>query len=231
MAAKTTFEHRSFVGKDSIIPRPEVYFDADEGILVVATPWGARSPVERFLRTVVDYYLASRNDTEATSPFKRLTNLSLPANNLRVAVLLANEELYRDENRDTLRCGIELFAGILDGQELTWLQIGHPNCLLSRPNRPLILPMGFNLDLAAQMTRGSSDLPPLPSQLLGVDPHPNLWISSFRPQEKDQIILLSRSWIPEELLVLQAEHRNLSQISSVLAFEPNQPFWAGCWNL
>ena len=231
MAARTQFEHRSFVGAGSSRPSPEVIFESDEGMLVVATPWGSRSSVNRFVKTITDYYLSSRSDSDVTSPFKRLTNLSTAANNLRVAVLLANEELYRDENKDVISSGIELFVGIRNEQELTWIQVGHPNCLLARPSRPLLLPMSVNLDLSAELSGPQQNLPVLPSQLLGVDPNPNLWIGAFRPHSGDQLILISKSWIPESLVTTPQDQRSLDHLTTRLTSDSENPYWLGIWKM
>lgn len=225
------FSERSFVGNKFSLPKPEIYFESQENLLVVATPWGPRSSARKAIQTIVDYYLSSKSDDEATSPFKRLTNLSSPANNLRIAVLLANESLYREDNKDEYRSGIELFAAARNQNELVWIQVGHPNVLLNRRHRSLLLPFSMQLDLSDELGTGEVPLPPVPVQLLGVDANPNIFINSFRPQEEDSLVLVSRSWLPEELLSVPHEKRDLEQLSHTLASGDDHPFWLGIWKI
>jgi hypothetical protein len=220
------FEERPYAGK-TFRPRPEIHLDPRANLLVVATPWGARPAARKVIDRMIDYLMLAREDNEATSPFERLSCLSTQANNLRIAALLANDALYRDDNRQEYRSGVELFAAMLEGDEFVWLQAGSPNILLGRSERSL-LPLGSQIDVAFDLSKGENLLPPMPAQFLGLDSTLNMTINSFRTRPGDRIILLSHSHMPETLFSMKGDEASLDGISRVLASRhPDLAFWLG----
>lgn len=220
------FEERSYSG-NTFRPRPEIHLDPQSNLLIVATPWGSRSAARKVIDRMTDYLSLARDDKEATSPLQRLSCLSSQANNLRVAALLANEVLYRDDNQNEYKSGVELFAASLDENEVVWLQAGNPQILLGRGDRSL-LPLGSQIDLAFDMSEGTELLPPLPSQLLGLDSSLNLTINSFRARAGDRIVLLSHSHLPRSVFDLKVQDMNLDGMSRTLAsVHPDLAFWLG----
>ncbi len=219
------FEERPYAGKN-FRPRPEILLDELSRLLIIATPWGPRAGARKVIDRMVEYLSLAREDREATSPFERLSCLSGLANNLRIATLLANEALYREDNRAEYRSGVELFAAVLDEQELVWLQAGSPHILLSRSGRTL-MPIGSQIDLSFDLGN-ESILPPLPSQLLGLDISLNLNLNSFRARPDDQLVLLSHSYVPQSLFALESPNINLESLSQALAKnDPHLAFWLG----
>ena len=219
------FEERPYAG-NSFRPQPEILLDPQAQLLIVATPWGARSAATKAIGRMTEYLALARTDREATSPFERLSCLSTQANNLRVAALLANEILYREDNQNEYNSGVELFAAIIDDNELVWLQAGNPQILLNRRGRTL-LPLGSQIDLAYDLSEGSELLPALPAQLLGLDLSLNLNINSFRARPGDQLVLLSHSQMPN-FLFSQSGVLSLEPLSRSLAKAcPNLAFWLG----
>lgn len=221
------FEERPYAGK-TFRPRPEIHVDEAAQLLIVATPWGARGAAKKVIERMTDYLSLARGDDEATSPFERLSCLSNQANNLRIATLLANEAVYREDNTQEYRSGVEVFAALLDENEIVWVQAGGPHILLGRPGRTL-LPIGSNIDLAYDMSETDGELlAPLPSQLLGLDSSLNLNINSFRSHPGDRVVLLSYSHLPETLFSLQDNERTLESLSKRLATaQPDMAFWLG----
>lgn len=220
------FEDRPYSGQ-TFRPTPEVHLDPQSKLLIVATPWGARSCAKKAIDRMTEYLSLASDDNEATSPFERLSCLSSQANNLRTAALLANEALYREDNTLEYRAGVEIFAAMVDGNEIVWLQAGNPHILLSRQGRSL-LPIGSNVDLSFDMSGDESLLPPLPSQLLGLDATINLNINSFRARANDRVILLSYSHIPETLFHAKDNELSIELIARRLAVDkPNLAFWLG----
>jgi hypothetical protein len=223
------FEERPYAGK-TFRPTPEIHLDPESGLLIVATPWGARSSGRRAIERMVDFLALARSDSEATSPFPRMSCLSTQANNLRIAAFLANETLYREDNREEYRSGVEIFAGILDENEFVWLQVGNPQILLSRTSRSL-LPLGSQMDLAFDLS-GSEIMPALPAKLLGLDSSLNVTINSFRAQPGDRLALLSHSYVPESIYGFKNDDVTIDKISRQLANEqPDLAFWLGLLNI
>ena len=223
-------DERSFSGK-TFRPRPEIHVDVQSRLAIVATPWGPRAAAKKAIDRMTEYLALAREDREVTSPFERLSCLSGPANNLRIAAMLANEVLYREENADEYNCGVELFACVIDEGEMVWVQAGNPHILLARPGRAL-LPLGSQVDLAFDLSEGDSMLPALPSQLLGLDSTLNLNINSFRTRPGDRVLLLSHSHLPEILFTMKEADASLDSISLAVAkTHPEIAFWIGILGL
>lgn len=225
-----SFSERPFSGT-TFRPRPEIYLDAETRTLIVATPWGSREAARRVIDRMTDYLSLAREDVEATSPFERLSCLSTHANRLRIATLLANESLYREENRTEYRSGVELFAAILEEDELVWLQAGNPQILLGRAGRkPLSL--GSQIDLSFDLSEGTELLPGLPSQMLGLDSSLNLCLNSFRARPGDKLALISHSHLPDVVYTLGDDQLTLDSISRQIAnASPDHAFWVGLLQL
>ena len=220
------FEERPYAG-NTFRPRPEILLDEQARLLIVATPWGPRAAARKTIERMTDYLALAREDSEATSPFERLSCLSPQANNLRIATLLANEALYREDNRAEYRAGVELFAAVIDDNEIVWVQAGNPQILLGRAGRSL-LPLGSQIDLSFDLSSSDELLPPLPSQLLGLDSSLNLCLNTFRAQEGDRLVLLSHSHLPDSLFTLKSADISLESISRTLAnLHPDLAFWLG----
>ena len=218
------FTYRPYSGKQ-FRPTPEVH--KDEKSLIIATPWGQRDSAKKVIDQILNYLMVCNEDHEATTPFQRLSCLSASANNLRIAALLANENLYRVENNEEYKSGVELFAMVRSEGELVWLQIGQPQILLLRQNRSAIS-LGGSMDLAFDMSNEFDLLPSLPNQLLGLDSSLNLTINSFRPQANDKILLLSHSQVPSEIYNIESQNLKLDQLSKTLSErEPQLAFWLG----
>jgi hypothetical protein len=221
-----SFSERSYSG-EIFRPRPEVIATEDGSLLVVATPWGPRNSARKMAQFIQDSFLSARDDHEATSPFARLTCLSPLANQLRLTVKLANDMLYNEENKNEYLSGCELTAIARTQNEIVFIQIGFPFVMLDRPTSGLT-PMGYQSDLATELSMGQGMLPPLPSQLLGLDPTSDFSVHSLRPVRGDRFVLVSRSSIPAEIYALPFGRRGLDDITKTLAAtDARTPFWLG----
>lgn len=220
------FDERPYAGR-SFRPRPEIHLDPVTKLVIIATPWGPRASARKVIDRMTDYLSLAREDDEATSPFERLTCLSTQANNLRIAAMLANDALYRDDNRDEYRSGVELFAAQLSDNEIDWIQCGNPQILLGRSGRS-VTPVGSQLDLSSDLSGPGGLLPALPSQLLGLDPSLNLNVNSFRARAGDRLILLSHSQPPDSVYSLKENAVTIDTLSRDLAKpHPDLAFWLG----
>lgn len=210
-----------------IRPEPEYQLDAETNLLVIVTPWGPRSVAKKTLAIISESYAVAKGDNEATTPYARLSCLSNEANSLRAAVLLANDTLHREENKEEFKCGVELFAASFIDNEFIWVQVGQPHVLLSRKNG-LLLPLGSCVDLSVDLSSGNKVLPALPNQMLGIDNSLNLNMNSFRVQPGDRLIFLSHSAPPHVLYNTPTENLSVDQLTKQLAAStPDTAFWVG----
>jgi hypothetical protein len=218
-------QERSYSGQ-LFRPRPEIHTDNDR-LLILATPWGPRSSAKKAIQVITDHFHATQQDHEATSPFHKLSCLSPLANNLRVAVKMANDLIYNEDNKNEYVSGLELLVIARNQYEMACVQIGMPMVLLDRPYRALT-PLCVQSDLATEFSFGSRLLAPLPHQLLGSESSSDFSVFSFRPAEQDRLVLISRSSLPASVYALHAGSRNLDNISQLLANDDSDlPFWAG----
>jgi hypothetical protein len=220
---KFKVEHRSYGGK-IFRPRPEVYISEANDLVIIATPWGAREGARKIIDRMLDFLALANSDRETTSPFQRLSCLSPMANNLRISAFLANDLLYRDDNREEFRSGVEVLAIAASGNEVVWLQVGNPQILISRGHKGL-LPLGSQSDLSLDLSE-DIPLPPLPGHLLGLDSTANPTINSFRANKNDQLILLSHSRPSSKIFGLSSSKLTVDGITRLLATEDQEsPFW------
>ena len=221
---------RSYGGK-LFRPAPEVYLEEDGSFGVIATPWGPRGSARRVIEILKDHVLAARGDLEATSPFQKLTVLSPLANSLRVAIMLANDSIYREENKAEYQTGVELVVFAHQLGELAFAQVGFPQLFLSREGMPWIT-VSSQMDLSTEMSHPPHVLPPLPQNVLGLHTTTNLNIASLKTQPGDRLIALSHSVVPHPLLNLPTGESHVDQISNALAVHyPDLPFWLGLIDL
>ena len=194
---------------------------------MVVTPWGPKESAKNFIETVREYYNSYENDAEATSPFGILTSLSPLANRLRTALLIANDQLYSEENKNEYQSGLEVVSICRDGEDLCIGQIGGPSVFMDRENSSLI-PLISSWDLSTELCERTQLPPPLPKNLAGIDRPVQVNMTSIRTLESDRLILLSRSYIPNAFYTLPRSRRNLNGISESLSkSDPICPFWLG----
>lgn len=87
------------------------------------------------------------------------------------------------------------------------------------------------MDLSFDLSPKGRLMPPLPQQLLGLDPTLNLTMNSFRPTNDDKLILLSRSSIPSQIYNLSQKQLTLDGISKILSQDDQDlPFWLGLFS-
>src|SRR6185436_19410368 len=114
--------------------------------------WGPRAPAKKVVEFISEFLLSKKSDTESTSPFPMQSCLSVAENNIRTAVILANEQIYRQENREEYHAGFEIFVASWVGGEFSWVQIGQPHLCLWRKDFP-IFPCGLSPDHSFDLSR------------------------------------------------------------------------------
>lgn len=216
---------RSFYSEKGLRPRPFVHLNEAEGILIIITNWAQRINPKKIISTVENYLLSSKVDDEVTSPFISLPQLGKSANHLRTSLLLLNDAIYKEFNKQELNSGVEIFVGFRNGGEFVFAHVGQPNILISRKDKN-VLPLYQNLDLSLDLSEGKV-LAPVPSKLIGIDAQIDIETQSFKPQDGDKLILLSFSWIPQEFLTLKSNKRSFESFSKILADSPEQSSWLG----
>ena len=221
---------RSYSGK-FFRPKPEVHCEEDGSLTIIATPWGNRSGAQKVISTIKDFFLSAIEDNDNTSPFEVLTYLSPTANNLRVSVMLANDSLYLEDNRNEYSSGVELIVIAKSENEIAYTCIGMPHIFIDRKGFPP-LPLATGMDLALDISHKGHLLPPLPNDILGLASTSNFSVHSARVQKGDRFIAISRTTLPATFYDLPHEQRQLNTIAEAFSkSDAESPFWIGLIDL
>ncbi|MBO9667433.1 MAG: hypothetical protein J7501_11560 [Bdellovibrio sp.] len=208
-------------------PKPLIHSEEDGSLVVVATSWGQPEHGQRALDEVVKYVSAAKADVEVTSPFEFLTCMTDETNYVRTALMIANDALYRGENKNSYNSGVEILVIFKRGLQLAWAQVGSPSMFIQRENQKL-QPLSINTDLSSELRSSEENLPPLPGQLLGLDRTCYIQCGHTFVREGDQIVLLAGTSIATSLWTLEPHEGNLGRITDrMIQEEPESPFWLG----
>ena len=217
-----SFKQQSFNGK-SFRPRPEVLFDQEQNMLIIVTSWGAKSSAKKAAELIRELYLTSKTDDEVTSPFEYLTCISPEANHLRKAIMMTNDQLYQDDNRDEYVTGVELLALVQTERFVVWTQIGQPQLIIYRADG---VSFGFGSPTDLQVKIAQVGLDPLPSQLLGTASTSHFSLNEIKVKSGDQLFAVSRAVAPIQVhSESKIEFEDLTK--SLVEQDPNAPFWVG----
>lgn len=214
-----------------IRPKPLIHQEDDGSLIVLATVWGQAEHGQRAIDEVVKYVNAAKADVEVTSPFEYLNCLTDEANYVRTALHIANDILYRGENRKEYLSGVEIMALFCRGNQVAWAHVGCPSLFIQRSDRRL-QPLSIGMDLSSELKDQNEVLAPLPAQLLGLEPTCHVRSGHTRISDGDQLILLGSSLIANSLLIRPFGKFALADITNrMIQEEPENPFWLGLVDL
>lgn len=208
-------------------PKPLIHQEDDGSFLVMATSWGHPEHAQLALEEVVKYISAAKSDVEVTSPFEFLTCLTDEVNYVRTGILIANDMLYRGQNRTEYQSGVEIMALFKRGSQVAWAQVGSPSLLIQRKNQGL-QPLSVIPDLSSELSSAQQTLAPLPSQLLGLDRTCYVQCGHTHVGSEDQLVLLASSVMATSLWNKENHDVDLGLITKRMIQEnPESPFWLG----
>ena len=220
-------QHQSF-GGTVFRPQPEILINEDLKIFAIITPWGPKHQTKNVMDFLVQNYETFSNDEEVTSVLPKLKSLSQEENVLRSLVLSCNQAIFKEQNNETeYLFGYEMVCGIVIENQIIFAQIGHPFIYLDRQNIPL-QSLGRVLDLSGSFSIFEKQLPPLPSQLIGLYADAHFSIFKLPIQKQDRLLFISRDFVPGHILEIPREKRTLNDISLILSKDSkNIAFWVG----
>jgi hypothetical protein len=96
-------EVKSYRGQ-SLLPTPESVTEGSFEFIIV--PWGDSDSVSTIHDSMTSYLLTTAEDLDSTSPFPIIEGLSTYENRLRIALELANQQLYQ-QNEEEFSKGAE----------------------------------------------------------------------------------------------------------------------------
>ncbi len=182
------------------------------------------------MEEVVKYVGSAESDVEVTSPFEFLSNFTDEVNYVRTSLLIANDFLYRGENKTEYFSGVELMALFRRGSQVAWAHVGAPSLLIQRKHQSL-QPLSIGTDLSSELRNAEQVLPPLPSRLLGLEPSAT-FSAVTRISSEDQLVLIAGTSIASSLWIKDSYTTDLGSITDRMIQEnPEAPFWLGLVNL
>lgn len=208
-------------------PKPLLYQEDDGSVVVITTAWGAAENSQKVSEEIVKYVQAAKSDVEVTSPFEFLTCLTDETNYLRTAILIANDIVYRGENKLEYSSGVEVLALYKKDNQIAWAQVGNPSLFIQRSEQSL-QPVSMGFDLASEVGTSDEKLPPLPVHLLGLEPKCHVQCGSMKVNADDQLVLLSSTCIASSLWQKDSVNLDMEAITRrMIQDDPERPFWLG----
>ncbi|MBX2988498.1 MAG: hypothetical protein KF802_11440 [Bdellovibrionaceae bacterium] len=219
------FQERSY-SSTLFRPKPHIHLEGDGSLLLITTSWGEPEFAATAAGEIARYVTAARGDIEVTSPFEFLTGISDEANHLRIGLLLANDVLYRGENRIEYVSGVEVMAVSRTENEIAWAHVGAPHLLLRRPGRPLA-PLATSFDHSFELALQGRREAPLPSRLLGVEPSCHVACGNLQIGSGDLLVLLASSHLPPALWTTNDSYDLPTITKQMIQADTESPFWLG----
>ena len=154
----------------------------DNKLILILRSWGAAEHNQKFIDEVVHYLSSTQADIEVTTPFEYHENLSALANRTRVALLLAHDYFYRNENKNEYLVGFEATVLFESISEIAWSSVGRFEIgkIVGEIIRPYVN-NGTDLD--------SETL--LPVQLIGIEREIDITSGSLALHSDEKIVVAS----------------------------------------
>ena len=215
------FEEKIYRSKFSKYPTPIHYINDEEKLAIVCIPWGNKESADKAINIIKEYFLSAKTDIESTSPFPLSPDMSLSANHLRIAVMLANSALAKEDNADEYTCGIEIIAVCLNDREVNVASVGGPSFLCKKRGKDLVT---YTNHHHLGHEHPSSKKYPLPKDLIGIQIKKTIDIQSFRYHKNDQFYFLLNDYLPN--LTKEDDYKTIQE-----KLDKEQPYWLSKWKL
>ena len=211
------FQEKQYRGKHSKYPTIHSDINEDQKLAIFTCTWGNQDATNRVVSTIKDYYLSARMDDEFTPPFPLQKDLSLAANHLRISVMLANDNLYNEFNKEELMALTEILVIAVKDRELNVIQCGGPNLLCKKHHSGISTyvnshHLGHEFDASKKY--------PLPSNFIGGEVKKTVHYHRFRYDKKDTYYLL----MSDRMSVI-TENEDLKSIESKIQLDKECPYW------
>ncbi|MCB0368328.1 MAG: hypothetical protein KDD45_02540 [Bdellovibrionales bacterium] len=201
-------------------PAPSIYKSSDLELISIVTAWGDGESKENINSEINKFLFAAKGDFEVTSPFEFNLSLTKDSNSLRMATLIANDNVYRTENKDDIKTCYELLILFKNKNQLSWLQVGNPNIILLRDG---VTPVSYGPPTLQSKDKKNILLP---SQFFGIEMHCYFQVGSMEIQDNDRLLLFTGNDLAPESWSLRGEEQSLGRFfKNQIKFKSDNPFW------
>lgn len=218
------WDQHSYFKKTNRIPKPSVKINEKENLFLLGIPWGNSDYNEQGFQKLEDYFVAAKEDNEATSPFPKIPQYPVSLNNLQVATQIFGQSLLREVNKDEYVSGVEFLGLYKEGEELGWVSCGGPSIIISKANGDLKL-IHTEGNWAETKSAPSSNLA---RNFLGIYPQVHLSMGFTQIDPLDKVLLIYTSQLsPLGLKDLNKQLNLKSFVEKNFDSNSKQAFWVG----
>jgi hypothetical protein len=163
-------------------PTTQVHSLLDDQLLIFLRSWNGIDANQKIIDEINHFLSAANADLEVTTPFDFIENLSSLANKVRISTLLANDIIYKTENKEKYLHGYELAIIFKNQQEIAWSTVGRFEIQAVKNQKSISISHGGQF-LDDQIL--------LPVSLLGIEREPAVSTGSIAVKNLDQMIVSS----------------------------------------
>jgi hypothetical protein len=157
-------------GGSQKMPSTQMVSLLNDRLIIAIRSWNGVDSNQKIIDEISHYLSSVEADLEVTSPFEYSENMTVLANKVKIAMLLANESIYSTENRTAYQSGAEVTILFQKDSELAWASIGRFSAEAIKEERKMKL-----FDSGAKF----DDEILLPVNLIGIIRHPEVLAGSL----------------------------------------------------
>ena len=172
----------STVNQKNKFPQTQMYSLLNDELLVFLRSWNGTDSNQKIIDEISHYLSAANADLEITTPFAFIESLSSMGNKVRVALLLANDVIYKFDNKEIYSQGFEVAVVFKSAKEVVCGQIGRFSMQAYKNNHVLDLGHGGTF-LDEQIL--------LPTALLGTELEAPIFVSSIATKDLTRLEIKS----------------------------------------
>ncbi|MBC7754822.1 MAG: hypothetical protein H7Z71_11330 [Moraxellaceae bacterium] len=154
----------------------------NDHLIIFIRSWNGPEIAQKIIDEVNHYMSSVEADLEVTSPFGFSENLSALTNKVKIAMLLANDNIYNTENKEIYQHGAEVAIVFQKDSEISWACVGRFSLEAQKENRKIkLFDSGSRFDDAIL----------LPVNLIGIMKDPEILAGSISTKKLQQLEIKS----------------------------------------
>jgi hypothetical protein len=164
------------------MPNTQIATFLNDRLIIFIRSWNGPEVSQKIIDEVNHYMSSVEADLEVTSPFGYSENLTMLTNKVKIAMLLANDNIYNTDNKEVYQHGAEVAIIFQKDSEVSWASIGRFSLEAQKEDRKLkLFDSGGRFD----------DVVLLPVNLLGLIRNPEILAGSISTKKLQQIEIKS----------------------------------------
>lgn len=182
------YKTSSYNGKFKI-PSVKTYNLLSDQLLIFVRSWSSEDLSSKIIDEINHFLSSIDADLEVTTPFEYFEHQSSLMNKVRISLLLANDLVYKSENKDVYHAAAEVAMIYKKNKELVCASVGQFKFTVDVDGHEFCIHdsgMGFNNEL------------PLPQNVLGLDRSVDVTVRSIRFDDSIKKVTVVSSYCNRE---------------------------------